>query len=74
MEGVLLILVILFHRDSIRSRDKEAVALQHQIDRLAKENHKHRDRYENMQDRIENLTKQLRNQSPNLETKTGHQP
>lgn len=54
-EGVLLILVILFHRESIRSRDKELVARQHEINRLAEENHEYRDRFTRILDIESNL-------------------
>ena len=43
-----MVLVILFHRDSIKSRDREVSNRQKEIDRLANENHEYRDRFTNI--------------------------
>lgn len=45
VEGILLILVIVFHRATIKSYKMRVKDRQQEIDRLAKENHDYRDRF-----------------------------
>lgn len=45
IEGILLVLVLVFHRTTIKSHKMRVVDKQKKIDRLAKENHEYRDRF-----------------------------
>ena len=69
-EGVLVFLIFFGGLWIYKSHNRQLDDRQKELDRLAKDNHRYRDRFEQMQDRIERLNDRLERQS----TKAGERP
>ena len=53
LEGVLLLLVVIFHRSTVQGYKARVNDRQKEVDRLAKDNRDYRDRFEWLHDRLE---------------------